>query len=497
MTLARPGGTGYSDAIMDYLPIFIDLHGRRCLVVGGGEVAARKTDLLLAAGAEVHVVSPALGAAMEALVDAGRIAHRAGEFTESDLEGAQLVIAASDDARVNAEAAARADARCIPVNVVDDPARCRFIMPAIVDRSPVVAAVSTGGASPVLARLIRGRLEALIPAAFGALATVAAEFRAGAKAAIPEPVRRRRFWERVLSGPIAEMVFAGRTDDARARLASALEDAGAETDATGEVYLVGAGPGDPDMLTFRALRLMQQADVIVHDRLVSQRVLDLARRDAPRIYAGKRRSEHALPQQDINALLVRLAREGKRVLRLKGGDPFIFGRGGEEIETLAAEGIPFQVVPGITAAAGCAAYAGIPLTHRDHASSCVFVAGHLKDGAVALDWESLIQPRQTIVIYMGLVGLPIICRELIERGMPPDTPAALVEHGTTEEQRVLTGTIATLPEAVAKAAVRAPTLIIIGGVVRLRDKLEWFEGRAGRHPEEGARIWMDNPGSPG
>ena len=246
------------------------------------------------------------------------------------------------------------------------------------------------------------------------------------------------------------------------------------------------------MLTFRALRLMQQADVIVHDRLVSDGVLDLARRDAQRIYAGKKRASHTLTQENINALLVRLAREGKRVLRLKGGDPFIFGRGGEEIETLADEGIPFQVVPGITAAAGCAAYAGIPLTHRDHAQSCVFVTGHLKDGSVALDWDRLIQPRQTIVIYMGLVGLPIICRELVGHGMAPDTPAALVEHGTTEDQRVFTATLATLPEKVAQADVRAPTLIIIGGVVTLREKLDWFETSAERKPSLDPHYRVDD-----
>jgi len=283
------------------------------------------------------------------------------------------------------------------------------------------------------------------------------------------------------------MVYAGRDGDARESLTKALDDFGDGDSPTGEVYLVGAGPGDPDMLTFRALRLMQQADVVVHDRLVSRRVLELTRRDAPRIYAGKKRASHTLPQEDINALLVRLAREGKRVLRLKGGDPFIFGRGGEEIETLASEGIPFQVVPGITAAAGCAAYAGIPLTHRDHAQSCVFVTGHLQDGTVALDWERLVQPRQTIVIYMGLVGLPVICRELIGHGMAPDTPAALVEHGTTEDQRVFTASLATLPESVAGAEVHAPTLIIIGSVVTLREKLRWFEtttqGQASLDPQ--------------
>lgn len=477
---------------MDYLPVFLDLRGRRCLLIGGGEVAARKADLLLKAGADVHVVAPELGDTLRALASASRVAHRARRFEASDLDGAQLVIAATDDDGVNAEAARLADGRGIPVNVVDDPALCRFIMPAIVDRSPVVAAISTGGASPVLARLLRGRLEALIPAAFGSLARLAAEFREEVKTRVAEPGARRRFWERVLTGPIAEMIFAGRTGDARAAMQAALDGERDMGDGMGEVYLVGAGPGDPDMLTFRALRLMQQADVVVHDRLVSHRVLDLTRRDAPRIYAGKRRAKHTLAQENINALLVRLAREGKRVLRLKGGDPFMFGRGGEEIETLASEGIPFQVVPGITAATGCAAYAGIPLTHRDHAHSCVFVTGHLKDGAVALDWERLIQPMQTIVIYMGLVGLPVICRELVEHDMAPDTPAALVEHGTTENQRVITATVATLPERVADARVRAPTLVIIGGVVTLREKLGWFEGQV-CDDSAAARIWMEQP----
>jgi len=480
---------------MDYLPIFMDLRDRRCLMVGGGEVAARKTDLLLEAGASMQAVAPALGDAMQALVDAGRVAYRNGAFQESDLDGAQLVIAASDDRAVNARVAALADSRGVPVNVVDDPALCRFIMPAIVDRSPVVAAVSSGGTSPVLARLMRGRLEALIPAEFGRLAALAGEFRETVKARISDIGGRRKFWEQILGGPVAEMMYAGRGSEARESLVKALDDysgGGDGGDGVGEVYLVGAGPGDPDMLTFRALRLMQQADVVVHDRLVSRRVLDLTRRDASRIYAGKKRADHALPQESINALLVRLAREGKRVLRLKGGDPFIFGRGGEEIETLAGEGVPFQVVPGITAAAGCAAYAGIPLTHRDHAQSCVFVTGHLKDGTVSLDWEHLVQPRQTIVVYMGLVGLPVICRELVGHGMAPDTPAALVEHGTTADQRVFTATIATLAETVAGADVHAPTLIIIGSVVQLREKLGWFENATEQAANVDPQFRMDH-----
>ncbi|MDA0277034.1 MAG: siroheme synthase CysG, partial [Proteobacteria bacterium] len=348
----------------------------------------------------------------------------------------------------------------------------------------IIVAVSSGGASPVLARLLRARLETLIPAEYGRLATLAAAFRERVKARF-DFAARRRFWERVLQGPIAELSLAGRERQARA----ALEDALADTRLAftgGEVSLVGAGPGDPDLLTFRALRLMQQADVVVYDRLVSPPILDLVRRDAERIYAGKARAQHTLPQEDINALLVRLAKAGKRVVRLKGGDPFIFGRGGEEIDSLAAEGIPFQVVPGITSASGCAAYAGIPLTHRDFAQSVVFVTGHLQDGTMALNWTALAQPGQTIVFYMGLVGIEVLCRELAAHGLPAETPAALVQQGTTPQQRVLTGTLNTLAGIVLQNAVKAPTLIIIGEVVRLRARLKWFDPApgAGAQPDE-------------
>jgi uroporphyrin-III C-methyltransferase/precorrin-2 dehydrogenase/sirohydrochlorin ferrochelatase len=323
--------------------------------------------------------------------------------------------------------------------------------------------------------MIRARLESLIPAAYGRLARLVEQYREKAKQKFRNPPRRREFWEEVLQGPIAEMVFSGQDERARTELETRLEAADGDAKPTGYVYLIGGGPGDPDLLTFRALRLMQQADVVVYDRLVSPQVLDLVRRDAERIYAGKERDKHAIPQEDINQLLVRLAREGKRVVRLKGGDPFIFGRGGEEIETLAAEGVPFQVVPGITAAAGCAAYSGIPLTHRDYAQSVVLVTGHLQDGTVNLNWKALVQPRQTIVFYMGLHGVQTICRELIAHGMPSGTPAALIQQGTTPEHRVHTGTLDTLPGIVEKASVKPPTLIVVGDVVRLRDKLKWFE----------------------
>jgi uroporphyrin-III C-methyltransferase/precorrin-2 dehydrogenase/sirohydrochlorin ferrochelatase len=463
-------------AAMDYLPIFLDIREQPCLVVGGGAAAARKAAQLLRAGARVTVHAPALSTAFDAALDATRMVHRAAGFSEDAVNDHALVIAATDDDDVNRAVAAAAKARRIPVNVVDQPTLCSFIMPSIIDRAPLIVAISSGGASPILARLLRARLETLIPAGYGRLAALAAEFRDRIKARLAPP-ERRRFWERALQGPIAELVFSGRDAEARRALSESLENTRLATSG-GEVALVGAGPGDPDLLTFRALRLMQRADVVVYDRLVAEPILDLVRRDAERIYAGKARAMHALPQEDINHLLVRLAKEGKRVVRLKGGDPFIFGRGGEEIDTLAAEGIPFQVVPGITAAAGCASYAGIPLTHRDYAQSVVFVTGHLQDGSMQLNWPALVQPRQTIVFYMGLVGIDILCRELAAHGLPAETPAALVQQGTTPQQRVLTGSLASLPGIVHQHEVKAPTLIIIGEVVRLRERLKWFEPAA-------------------
>ena len=457
---------------MDFLPIFLDIREQPCLVVGGGEAAERKTALLLRAGGRVTVLAPVLCAAFDADLAAGRITHRTDRFHADDVAGHAVVIAAAGDVVENCAVAAAAKARCIPVNVVDHPELCSFIMPSIIDRAPVMVAVSSGGASPVLARLLRARLESLIPAGYGRLAAMAAAFRGEVQARFT-PRERRRFWERVLQGPIAELVFTGRDDEAHKALRETLDDTRL-AQSGGEVYLVGAGPGDPDLLTFRALRLMQQADVVVYDRLVSRPILDLVRFEAERIYAGKERAQHTLPQEDINHLLVRLAREGKRVVRLKGGDPFIFGRGGEEIATLAAEGIPFQVVPGITAASGCASYAGIPLTHRDYAQSVVFVAGQLQNGSVNLNWSALAQPRQTIVFYMGLLGVDVLCRELVAHGLPATTPAALIQQGTTPQQRVLTGDLDTLPGIVHASDVKPPTLIIVGEVVRLREKLKWF-----------------------
>lgn len=463
---------------MDFLPLFHNLKGRTVLVVGGGEIALRKARLLCEAGAVLRVVAPEIEAQLSELVEQGGGQSLTRGYVSSDLSGCVLVIAATDDEPLNAQVSQDAKALGMPVNVVDSPQLCTVIFPAIVDRSPLMIAVSSGGDAPVLARLVRARIETWIPAVYGELAGLAKKFRSQVKARFADVQQRRVFWEEVFQGNVAERALAGQQQEAERLLMEKL--ASAKPKSLGEVYLVGAGPGDPDLLTFRALRLMQQADVVLYDRLVAPAIIDLCRRDADRIYVGKQRAAHAVPQDQINQLLVTLAKEGKRVLRLKGGDPFIFGRGGEEIEELAAHGVPFQVVPGITAASGCAAYAGIPLTHRDHAQSVRFVTGHLKDGSCDLAWSELVAPSQTLVFYMGLVGLPVICQQLIAHGRSPDTPAALVQQGTTVNQRVFTGTLANLSERVASEQVQAPTLVIIGEVVQLREKLAWFEGAQNR-----------------
>ncbi|MDX2456492.1 MAG: siroheme synthase CysG [Gammaproteobacteria bacterium] len=459
---------------MDYLPVFLKIEDRPCLIVGGGKVAARKATLLNRAGGRITVVTTEACGEIKTLIEQGAVTCVEREFREEDMDGVVLVIAATDDEAVNRAVSELANQHRIPVNVVDNPDLCSFIVPSIIDRSPVQVAVSTGGASPVLARLLRARLESYIPAAYGRLAQLVDEFRHSVKRRFSDAGQRRYFWENILQGRVAELLFAGQEGKARTALQEAIEDTDAHYESPGEVYLVGAGPGDPDLITFRALRLMQQADVVVYDRLVSEPVLDMVRRDAELIYAGKARDRHTLTQESINQLLVRLAKEGKRVLRLKGGDPFIFGRGGEEIETLAEEGIPFQVVPGITAASGCASYAGIPLTHRDYAQSCVFVTGHLKDGSVDLDWDALAKPAQTIVFYMGLHSIPVIGQELVAHGLPKETPVALVQQGTTRKQRIYIETLESLADLAQREQLKPPTIIIVGEVVSLQEKLSWF-----------------------
>jgi uroporphyrin-III C-methyltransferase/precorrin-2 dehydrogenase/sirohydrochlorin ferrochelatase len=461
---------------MDYLPLFYDVRQQPCLLVGGGEVALRKAQSLVRSQAIVHVIAPDIDPALEKLVseNKGKLENR--PFTPEDIGEYRLVIAATDDPAVNEHVSNAARARGCLINVVDNPELSNFITPAVIDRDPLIVAISSGGQAPVLARQLRARIESLVPAGYGQLAQLGGRFRERVKQVFASPQLRRRFWENALQGVPAELALAGNIKGAEQLLEEQLANA-QSVSSQGEVYLVGAGPGDPDLLTFRALRLMQQADVVLYDRLVSQGVVDLARKDAERIYVGKRRSEHALQQTEINQLLVDLAKQGKRVLRLKGGDPFIFGRGGEEIEQLAEEGIPFQVVPGITAASGCASYAGIPLTHRDHAQSVRFITGHLKDGRSNVHFPELLDPAQTLVFYMGLVGLPDICQRLIDHGRDPHTPAALIEKGTTQEQRVFVGSIGDLADKIRDQDVHGPTLLIIGDVVSLHRKLHWFHPR--------------------
>lgn len=471
---------------MDYFPIFLRLAGEPVLVVGGGEVAARKIDLLLRTSAQVRVVAPELVPGLAELAAAGDIVHVASEFRPEHLDGVRLAIAATDKRAINAWVARQAERRNIPVNVVDDRELSSFIVPAIVDRSPVVVAVGSSGDAPVLTRRLRERLESFLPQRLGALAKLAGKLRPTIKARIETPARRRRFWENFFDGSLAADVLAGREDAADpalpARVVESFAQIAHRPQVAGEVVLVGAGPGDPGLLTLRALRALQNADVILYDRLVSAEILDLARRDAERIYVGKVAGGAQVSQEEINAQLVQLAQQGKRVCRLKGGDPFIFGRGGEELEALAAAGVRFEVVPGVTAAAGCAAYAGIPLTHRDHAQSLVFVTGHVKDEAGqdetdkgdALDWSHLARPAQTVVFYMGLGHLEQILLRLREHGAPQSRAAAIVEQGTRAAQRVVTGTLADLAQKAQAAGVQSPALLIVGEVTRLHDTLRWF-----------------------
>ena len=460
---------------MESFPLFLKLHDRSCLVVGGGAVAARKTRQLLACGANVLLVAQEIDSSLTKLKQKNQIQHRQQQYDASCLDNIELVIAATNDEQLNNEIATEAKVRHILVNVVDNPESGSFIMPSVIDRSPVIVAISTGGASPVLARLLRARLETLIPSSYGKLANLIGRFRDKVKQRFPEIQQRRRFWEHVLQGSVAEMLYAGQDKNALSLLEKQLENESLYIESNGEVYLVGGGPGDPDLLTFRALRLMQQADVVLYDRLVAPAIVDLVRKDAERIYVGKERSNHALPQQEINQLLVDLAKQGKRVLRLKGGDPFIFGRGGEEIDLLSENNIPFQIVPGITAASGCASYAGIPLTHRDYAQSCVFITGHLKDGSSNLNWPALVQPQQTIAVYMGTHGLDILSRELMKHGLSETTPAAIVQQGTTSDQCVYKTTLKELPLIPEEHDVKPPSMIIIGEVVSLHEKLAWFK----------------------
>ncbi|MFM4810064.1 siroheme synthase CysG [Aeromonas hydrophila] len=456
---------------MDYLPMFAKLDGRPVLLVGGGEVALRKARLLLAAGARLTLVSPELEPDFHQFTD--RFTHLAERFTPAHLAGQILVVAATDDLEVNALVYQSANQLGLFVNVVDDPKRSSFIFPSIIDRSPIMVAVSSGGKAPVLVRLLRERLESLLPRHLGALAELSGRVRDQAKRVLSSISDRRRFWERAFaSNTLAGLIEKEDWQGAEQWLNDGLDQAQSEVGEVGEVVLVGAGPGDPGLLTLKALQQIQQAEVVLYDQLVSPEILDLVRRDATLVSVGKKAGAHSVPQEETNRLLVEYAKAGNRVVRLKGGDPFMFGRGGEELEVLADEGIPFSVVPGITAAAGATAYAGIPLTHRDHAQSAVFITGHCQNDGKEPDWQQLAATSQTLVIYMGLMRSEHIRQQLVSHGRSSATPIAIIERGTTARQRVLTGTLAELAELAQQAV--SPSLIVIGEVVALRERLAWF-----------------------
>nr|WP_218944538.1 MULTISPECIES: siroheme synthase CysG [Acinetobacter] len=456
---------------VDIFPISLKLQQQPCLIVGGGHIAYRKAVLLAKAGAKVDVLAPEIDVNLLQLVQQSQGQYVQDVFSPSTaLRHYRLVIAATDNNLVNQQVFAACEAENVLVNSVDDPPHCRFMVPAIIDRSPLVISVASNGTSPVLSRQIRTQLESTIPHGMGKLAEFSGQWRAAVKQKIVNPDERRIFWEELYASPLKEQVFNDNLDAANQSIQQALAE---WQTPKGEVYLVGAGPGDPELLTLKALRLMQQADVVIYDRLVSAPILELCRRDAEKVYVGKARSNHAVPQEGINALLVKYAQAGKRVCRLKGGDPFIFGRGGEEIQELYEAGVSFQVVPGITAASGCSAYAGIPLTHRDYAQSVRFLTGHLKEGSPELPWSELVYEQQTLVLYMGLVGLESICEKLIAHGQRADMPVALISKGTTPEQKVVVGTLADIASKVAQHHIQAPTLTIIGEVVNLREQLKW------------------------
>ncbi len=466
---------------MNYFPLFFDLQGQRVLVVGAGSVALRKVQLLERARAAIAVVAPEVAPGLLQLAAAGAIEVRVREFAPGDLDDARLVIVATSRRAVNRWIASLCEARGIAVNVVDDRKASRVIVPAIIDRDPVIVAVSSAGTSPVLARRLRERLEALVPRRIGPWASWLAGMRATVRRRIPGADARRRYFEMLVDGP-AERRFVDGDERGARRIAQRLLGSGCAAP-YGQVTLVGAGPGDPELLTLKALRALQDADVILHDRLVPAAVLDYARRDAERICVGKSAGGAGISQDAINDLMIEHARRGRRVVRLKGGDPFIFGRGGEELQALVRAGIAFSVVPGVSAANGCAAYAGIPLTHRDHAHSVVFVTGHGEEGGDEPDWAFLARPKQTAVFYMGLARLQRIVARLTEHGAPEERPAALIAQGTTAEQQVIVATLGTIGAESAARRIESPALLVVGEVAALHSTLAWFGDNASADAE--------------
>ena len=506
---------------MNTFPLFFKLEDRKVLIVGGGEVALRKADLLSRAGACITILAPDISHELQALLTDSKHEFIYENYNQTYMSGARVIIAATDDETLNHQIHADATELNIPVNVVDTPHLCDFIFPAIIDRNPIVIGISSNGKAPVLARLLRARLETLIPQGYGKLAKLAGEFRSEVKAKIPTLTGRRQFWERAFEGQVSQLMFAGNETEATAQLKADLDSTAAaiskksddanavkeidtiaptlsdesekELSAVGEVYIVGAGPGDPELLTFKALRLMQQADVVFYDALVSPQVLDLCRRDADKVFVGKKRSNHTVAQLGINELLVNHAKQGRRVVRLKGGDPFIFGRGGEEIESLRAHNVPYQVVPGITAANAAASYAGIPLTHRDHSQSVRFVTGFLKAGAPNSNFKSFLNTDETVVFYMGLHSLARLTEGLIDAGRSSETPIAIVSNASMPNQQVLTGTLATIVAKQEQAQLPTPALLIMGDVVSLHHDLAWYNLQNQQHSQNSddiAKNWL-------
>ncbi|MCD9468220.1 siroheme synthase CysG [Photobacterium iliopiscarium] len=468
---------------MDYLPIFADLKRRPCLVVGGGNSAWRKTRMLLKAGADVGVIATKLNADFTAAIAANQIRFVGDTFSPANLDGIFLAIAATPHKALNALVYQSANQRQVLVNVVDDIQRCSFIVPSIVDRSPIIVAISSSGKAPVLARLLRQKLEATLPQHLGKMATIAGGFRDYLATQLSTFSSRRAFWEQAFNGRFADLVAVGRHSEAQQALEQQLQQ---HTSLVGQVALIGAGPGDAGLLTLRGLQLMQQADVVLYDYLVSDEVMALVRRDAELVCVGKKAGFHSVPQEQTNRLIVEYAQQGKRVVRLKGGDPFVFGRGAEELEVLAEAGIDFQVVPGITAAAGATAYAGIPLTHRDYAQTAMFITGHLKPDGKQLDWSTLARGNQTLVIYMGLMKSSHIQQQLLDHGRAPDTPIAIIERGTQATQKLLTGQLHELADLAQHAA--SPSLIVVGEVVKLSHKLAWFTTKEQLQPQPEAAV---------
>ncbi len=461
----------HEESAMDFFPLFTDLKNKECLIVGGGEIGFRKASAILKADAKVSVVSPSFGEDTKTLAAHPNCQLITDKYNKSYLNNKVLVIAATEIRELNETVSKDAQSLNIAVNAVDNPDLCTFIFPAIVERGPMTIAISSGGHAPVLARLLRAKVESIIPFQYGKLGELAEKYRSKVKAMFKNTNQRRDFWESVFEGKIAQKIFQGKNDEAESLMNEKLNSDNFNQENRGEVYLVGAGAGDPELLTFKALRLMQQADIVVYDRLVTPEILDLTRRDAHKVYVGKQSKNHCVPQDGINDILLKYAQKGHRVLRLKGGDPFIFGRGGEEAEVLVEHNIPFQVVPGITSAAGASTYSGIPLTHRDYSHSVTFVTGHLKNNTCDLNWKALAQPGQTLVIYMGLAGLKTIASELTKHGLNATTPVALIQNATRVNQRVVIGNLSNIDDIAKEKEVKSPALIMVGDVIKLYDVL--------------------------